>query len=75
MTINPTFGHRGWECPKCGHVYAPTVAMCWRCPQSSGPSTATATVWPCRTDGGTGCGEMARVHAAIRAGDPKEEEA
>jgi hypothetical protein len=23
---------RGWECPKCGHVYSPAVAMCLTCP-------------------------------------------
>lgn len=21
----------GWECPKCGRVYAPHVNMCWIC--------------------------------------------
>ena len=23
---------RGWECPKCGHVYSPTTSMCFYCP-------------------------------------------
>ena len=22
---------KGWECPKCGSVYSPTVHECWRC--------------------------------------------
>lgn len=30
---------QGWECPKCGRVYAPSVAMCWYCP----PIKATAS--------------------------------
>ena len=21
----------GWECPKCGRVYAPSVRLCWIC--------------------------------------------
>ena len=22
----------GWECPKCGACYAPSVSRCWNCP-------------------------------------------
>jgi hypothetical protein len=32
---------RGWECPKCGHVYSPSVATCWICPQQAVTSTVT----------------------------------
>jgi len=21
----------GWQCPRCGSVYSPTVTECWRC--------------------------------------------
>jgi len=29
FTVTPM----GWECPKCGRVYAPTIMMCFSCPQ------------------------------------------
>lgn len=25
------FAHQGWECPKCGKVYSPTVQLCFSC--------------------------------------------
>ena len=24
-------GHKGWECPKCGHCWSPSVQGCQRC--------------------------------------------
>lgn len=24
---------KGWECPKCGAIYAPSEKECWRCNQ------------------------------------------
>ncbi len=23
---------QGWECPKCQHIYSPSVAVCFNCP-------------------------------------------
>lgn len=31
--------NQGWECPKCGKVYAPSVQQCWTC----GKNTYTPT--------------------------------
>ena len=25
------FAPKGWVCPKCGRVYAPSIPMCWYC--------------------------------------------
>jgi hypothetical protein len=30
-TIPFTWGHTGWECPKCGRCYSPTTSMCSYC--------------------------------------------
>lgn len=37
MTIQfqPFGTQHGWECPKCGSVYAPWMAQCSRCPQQT----------------------------------------
>lgn len=34
---------RGWECPKCGHVYAPAIAMCLTCPGDVTVESDTST--------------------------------
>lgn len=41
-------GPRGWECPKCGAVYAPTVPECHRCAPTRAPyhDTGTLTIKP-----------------------------
>lgn len=49
-------GPRGWECPKCGAVYAPTVTECHRCAPAqidlrkvypgAGTSTGAITIKP-----------------------------
>ena len=44
----------GWECPKCGGVYAPSVTQCDRCTLPSG------TVANC-ADRCTGCGRTRDV--------------
>ena len=37
----------GWECPKCGACYAPTVAMCFNC---TGQVVTVGGVWTTTTD-------------------------
>lgn len=32
----------GWACPKCGAVYAPSVAVCWNCQPSPTRTEPTA---------------------------------
>jgi hypothetical protein len=32
---------RGWECPRCAHVYAPSVIMCLHCPATTETVTTT----------------------------------
>lgn len=34
---------QGWECPKCGRVYAPTQMMCIVCPTQTSTTTTLAT--------------------------------
>ena len=34
-TETPTVVLQPWECPKCGHVHAPTTPSCLYCPQGS----------------------------------------
>lgn len=41
MLDNFNFVPQGWECPKCGRVYAPTQMMCIACPQQSGITFTT----------------------------------
>ena len=31
----------GWECPKCGQMYAPTVDACWICQRGIAVTTTT----------------------------------
>lgn len=38
--LYPDIPPQGWECPKCGRVYSPTVPMCLYC---GGEQTVTAT--------------------------------
>lgn len=42
---------QGWECPKCGRVYAPWVADCWWCGRKtvSGTTTTTGQCLKCGT--------------------------
>lgn len=46
MTVNfPTPAPRGWECPKCGAVWAPSMTLCTRCyQQAQTTSTNSGTV-------------------------------
>lgn len=38
---------RGWECPKCGTVWAPYVARCHTCQPVEGMSTGgVGAAWP-----------------------------
>ena len=34
---------QGWECPKCGRVYSPSMVMCTYCPQQPVTTTGTGT--------------------------------
>ena len=47
--------NKGWECPKCGSVYAPTVQKCWICPAKPayGSGTWQPTPWWQRYGTGT----------------------
>lgn len=52
---------QGWECPKCGRVYAPFMTQCTACPQPIETAAATTFVlrgcqheWATDT-GGTRC--------------------
>ena len=47
MLDNFNFVPQGWECPKCGRVYAPSSPMCWFCPTQ----TTTTTNIPGMTAG------------------------
>ena len=31
FTQQDYFAPKGWVCPKCGRVYAPSTPMCWYC--------------------------------------------
>ena len=44
-----TFVQQGWECPKCGHVYSPSMVMCSYCPQQATVTTSTGTACTCGT--------------------------
>lgn len=37
---------QGWECPKCGRVYAPTNLMCWYCPNNAIATTDVVFTHP-----------------------------
>jgi len=37
--ILPDGLQQGWQCPVCKHVYAPSVAMCTRCPAQPAAGT------------------------------------
>lgn len=37
------FMQQGWECPKCGHVYAPTVTECKHCSHDESATTTGDT--------------------------------
>jgi hypothetical protein len=38
--------NQGWECPKCGRVYAPHVDQCSACaPETKMPTTLPAFAW------------------------------
>lgn len=37
------FAPKGWVCPKCGRVYAPSTPMCWYC---GGEEAVTVTNQP-----------------------------
>ena len=56
--IQITMGNKqGWECPKCGRVYAPWVSMCSYCGNDksiywTGKSSNKITVNPAKTTGG-----------------------
>jgi hypothetical protein len=38
---------QGWECPKCGRVYSPSMIMCSYCPQQPVTTTGTNTGTAC----------------------------
>lgn len=49
-TISNYIGHldthqRGWECPKCGRVYAPTNLICWYCPSKNSTKATTDVIF------------------------------
>jgi hypothetical protein len=63
----------GWECPKCGKVYAPFVTECGTC----GKNVVTITWSPprctCGQSTGTGiCPIHGGTYCLIDAGDPGE---
>lgn len=39
FSLNKVEPLMGWACPSCHRVYAPSVSMCWYCPQPSSDNT------------------------------------
>lgn len=39
MMYQVEYVERGWECPKCGHVYSPKTTMCLVCPMKDATAT------------------------------------
>jgi len=37
---------KGWECPRCGRCYSPTVTECTHCGQGTTDSTLPPDDWP-----------------------------
>ncbi len=58
ITINPQ-PQQGWECPKCGGVYAPWMAQCTTCPGvtfiTAGTTTPEANAHVCTYPEGVTC--------------------
>lgn len=43
----------GWECPKCGRVYAPFIGECNNCNQVKIYTNSTTTAYNCKHDSTT----------------------
>lgn len=46
FTQQDYFAPKGWVCPKCGRVYAPSTPMCWYCSGNNNTITNVGTTKP-----------------------------
>jgi hypothetical protein len=67
MTVGNQIGDfkfvpQGWECPKCGRVYSPSMVMCSFCGQNNVHITWVPNTNPITTSGSTGSVKVDNVN-------------